>query len=596
MTRHLPLRWRITLAFALVMAAVFVLLEAWLQEAALNAGTASMAQSLRSETELVAHHLASQGGKWQRSQPLARMVRDLDQRCGARLTLIGGEGEVLADSRDRAEAMENHARRPERLQAIAGGWGQAVRHSATLGVDMLYVAQALPGSGSPPVVLRLAEPMTTVREASLGLRRIMLGALILVLVLVWAVSFLLAGALTAPVQSLVRVARRVDRGDLRARVEDVKGAELGELAAVFNAALDRLGELAATSQRESRYYAAILEQMSDAVIIVDRAGRVQFLNPTFARLLAVPAEETQGRPAEEITLNYQLTELLRRAAEQNSVQRDEVRLVHPEPRVLAAAVTPLVDEQGQVMGAIGLLRDVTDRRQVEEMRRDFVSNASHELRTPAAGVKALAEALQMGALADAERAPRFVQQIVEAADRLTNILDDMLILTRVERGQELLQATWLAAREALGEAADQVRPAAEAKGVRIEVQAPEADRLYADAGGLLTILLNLLDNAVKHTPAGGTVTLSGRAVPEGYEVAVSDTGVGIPEEHLGRIFERFYRVDKARDRATGGTGLGLSIVKHTVEAHGGTVRVRSVVGEGSVFAVFFPQPPNGYHR
>ena len=210
------------------------------------------------------------------------------------------------------------------------------------------------------------------------------------------------------------------------------------------------------------------------------------------------------------------------------------------------------------------------------------------MRTPAAAVKALAEALQMGALKDRERGPRFVQQIVEAADRQTSILDDMLTLTRVERGSELLHIGPLKAAEAFEEAARQIRPAATARGVDLLVEVAPDDQLQADASGLHTILLNLLDNGVKYTPQGGSVTLHGRAVPGAYEITVSDTGIGIPTEHQSRIFERFYRVDKARDRATGGTGLGLAIVKHLMETHGGRISVRSADGQGTTFTLSFP--------
>lgn len=595
----LALRWKITLTFTLVMLAVFLLLEVYLRHVAFAAGMQNMAQGLLSETRLAARALP--GRPWEPGPALQSLGRELDQRSGARFTLIAANGRVLADSREDPAGMEDHADRPERLQAVGQGWGQAKRHSATLGVDMLYVALALPDTGTPPAVLRLAKPLTAVHAASDSLRHVVLGVFAVAVVILWLVSYLLAGALTAPVQSLVRVARRVDRGDLQARVEDVRGGELGELATVFNAALERLADLVASSQRESRYYAAILEQMGDCVVIVDPAGKVQFVNPAFTRLFPGtetpdPALRGRGLPsptptAAQVTLSYDLSALLLRAVEQRAVQRDEVRLVQPEPRVLATAASPLVDEQGQVIGAIGLLRDVTERRRLEEVRREFVANASHELRTPAAGIKALAEALQAGAFRDAEKGPRFVTQIVEAADRLTSILDDMLTLTRVERGQELFSALWLTAAEAAHEAAAQVSPTAQAKAVQLRVDVPDTDRVFADANGLHTILVNLLDNAVKYTPATGTVTVHGRSVPEGYEFAVSDTGLGIPPEHQPRIFERFYRVDKARDRATGGTGLGLAIVKHTVEAHGGRVAVRSVPDEGSTFTVFFPTPP-----
>jgi two-component system phosphate regulon sensor histidine kinase PhoR len=328
--------------------------------------------------------------------------------------------------------------------------------------------------------------------------------------------------------------------------------------------------------------------MSDAAVILDAAGRVELVNAEFERLFGVEQREIEGKLLEAIALNYDVSRLLARAREQGTTQRDEVRLIHPKTRTLLGVATPLTGADGEVMGAVGLLHDVTDLSRMDQVRRDFVSNASHELRTPAAGVKALAEALQRGALSDPERGPDFVRQIVEASERLTAILDDMLVLTRVERGQELLHPEWVEVRHAVEEALGQVRRRAETEGVSLEWSVSAEDRAYVDRNSLQTILTNLLDNAVKYTASGGRVTVRGRASPEGYEIAVEDTGVGIPEQDRERIFERFYRVDKARDRTTGGTGLGLAIVKHSVEAHGGHVRVRSRPGEGSTFTVFLP--------
>jgi len=584
----MPLRWKITLAFSAILALVFFALDAYLHRAILQAGEEAMAQGMLAEARLAARSLPPP--PWNSDLKLQDLITDLDRLSGARLTLIDSEGVVLADSREQPATMDNHADRPERQEALGGGWGQAKRRSDTLGLDMLYVALALPDTGQPLAVLRLARPMDAVRAASQSLRRAVLTTLCLALPLIWLASYLLAGALTAPMGALARVAQRVERGDMNARAEAIGDPELGDLAKVFNAALDRLAALVGYSQRESRYYATILEQMTDAVVIVDQQGKVQFINPAFERLFGVQETEAEGRSPEQVTLNYDLGSLLLRAIEQKAAQHDEVRLVQPEGRILATVVSPLVGEDDTVIGAIGLLRDVSELRHLDEVRREFVANASHELRTPAAGIKALAEALQVGAFRDPEKGPRFVEQIVEAADRLTNILDDMLTLTRVERGQDLFRAAWLPAPEALRQAANQVLLVAQAKNVRLEVAADNGARVYADPSGLQTILINLLDNAVKYTPEGGTVSVSGREVPNGYEIAVADTGVGIPPEHQGRIFERFYRVDKARDRATGGTGLGLSIVKHTTEAHGGKVSVRSTPGEGSTFTVFFPSP------
>lgn len=589
----LHLRWKITVAFTLLAAAVFLLLDISLQALAARHGRDLMQDSLLNEARLAARSLPPP--PWTLNPSLQLSAVELDRLAQARITVIAPDGRVLADSRENPASMENHRERPERLQALSAGWGAVRRHSKTEGLDMLYVATSLRGSdGSSGWVLRLARPMTEVQAASQRLRQAIWLGFAIAAALVWLAGLLLSNSLTEPIERLVRVARRVDAGDLQARVEGVRGPDLGELARVFNSAVDSLSRMVAQSRDESRYYAAILEQMTDAVVVIDNAGHVQFINPNFARLFGLQSEDVQGRSSEEIALNYDLTALLLRAVAQAAVQSDEIRLLYPAPRVLATAVTPLLDENETVVGAIGLLHDVTDLHRMDEVRREFVANASHELRTPAASVKALAEALQMGALKDADRGPRFVQQIVEAADRQTRLLDDMLMLTRVERGRELLQVASVDAAEAFEEAARQIRPAAEAKRVSVQVEAATG-HLTADPNGLYTILLNLLDNAVKYTPAGGQITLRGTGVPGGYEITVTDTGIGIPLSDQPRIFERFYRVDRARDRATGGTGLGLSIVKHLTEAHGGRVTVRSAPGEGSTFAVFLPAVNAGEH-
>lgn len=587
---NLQLRWKIAFSFTLLTAVAFGLLDSYLQSAALKNGQEGMREAMLNEARLIVQLLPPR--PWQASAHLQAVVKHIDEALSARVTLINTDGGVLADSRDDPHLMGSHADRPERLQALSNGWGWSRRYSTSLQTDMLYVTLALPAQGSTAhSVLRLARPMIDVAQASQQMRQTTLLAFGITVPLVWLVSIWLAGTLSAPLQSLVRVARRVDRGDLQARVEDVRGGELAELSGTFNRALDSLVQLLATSRRESRYYAAILEQMSDAVVIVDSKGKTQFVNPTFARLFGIDAGAVTGRSSEQIALNYDLSSLLVRAVQQAEVQSEEIRVLHPEMRILATAVTPLLDEQQHMMGAVALLRDVTDLHRVDEIRREFVANASHELRTPAAGIKAMAEALQIGALHDPVRGPRFVQQIVDAADRLTSLLDDMLTLTRVERGVELLSIAPRDAAEALQEMAGQLLASAQAKNVDLQVQVQPGDRVVADLRGLHTVIVNLVDNAIKYTPAGGRVRLSGRSVANGYEISVSDTGVGISTADQSRIFERFYRVDRARDRATGGTGLGLSIVKHLVEAHRGRISVQSVVGEGSTFTVFFPFTP-----
>lgn len=584
----MSLRWRIALCFTLLAAVVFGGLWVYLEAAARRLSVASTQERLLAETRVVARILPPV--PWEPGEPLRRLVKELGVETGARLTLIAPDGRVVADSWYDPAALESHADRPERLEALTAGVGSAVRRSGTAGLPMLYVA--IPVGPADPLawVLRLSVPLVTAEAAAAELRRVLALAFALAVLVIVLLSLRLAGTLTRPVQRLVNVARRVARGDLRARVETPLGAELAVLAAVFNDALDRLTEVTESAQREALRYAAVLEQMSDGVVVVDQQGRVQLVNRAFAEIFGLDPTWAQQRRLEEVSLSYELSVLLARAREQGTAQHAEISLARPRPRFLYGVATPLHDERGQPQGVVGLLRDLTEAHRLEQVRQEFVANASHELRTPAASIRALAEVLAEGALQDAEKGPHFVRQILAEADRLTRLLDDMLVLTRVERGAELLRPAWVAVPEAFAEAQGRVMPLAATRGVELVTQAEPEDQVWADAAGLQTVLINLLDNAVKYTPAGGRVTLAGRQAPGGYEITVTDTGVGIPAEHLPRIFERFYRVDKARDRATGGTGLGLSIVKHLAEAHGGRVGVDSTLGVGSTFSVFLPSP------
>jgi len=587
------LRWKIGLALTGAAAVLLGALGLYLRAALMRGTEDVVAERLLAEARLVAS--AMPAPPWQRGAALQKWAAQVDDRLGARVTLLGPAGEVLADSRRDPASMGSHADRPERQEAVRRGTAWVVRSSATLGTPMLYVAASLPGTPSPGV-LRLAVPLAAVESTSKHLRRGLGGAFILAALLFLGASAWLTGALTAPVQRLVDVARRVGRGDLEARVQGRAAGEVGELIEVFNSSMERLSRLVRSSQREARHYAAVLEQMGDAVVIVDAQRRVELVNGAFRRLFGARQEEVTGKRLEQIALNYDLSQLMARAVEQRAVQRGEVRALHPETRTLIGVATPVLDDQGEAVGAVGLLRDVTELHRMDQVRRDFVANASHELRTPAAGIKALAEALEAGALEDSQRRRDFVRQIVALSDRLTETLDDMLTLTRLERGQELLRPGWASAGPILAAAVQRAGARARAKGVDVQTAVADGDQLYVDAASAETILANLLDNAVKYTDAGGRVVVRGRRVAGGYEIAVEDTGVGIPADEHDRIFERFYRVDPGRGRKTGGTGLGLSIVKHSVDAHGGRVTVRSRPGEGSTFTVFLPDPASGPRR
>ncbi|MFP3903887.1 MAG: ATP-binding protein [Armatimonadota bacterium] len=588
--KNWPLRWRIALWFSLMATVILVVTGLYINHVVIEDHKRLIRRDLLAQTRLagllVADALSAD------SQRLQELAAEVDAQAGARVTVIGPDGAVLADSREDPDEMENHANRPERQQALRESYGAFERHSETLGIDMLYVASSLPDSDG--TVLRLALPLTDVQKTATRLHTTTLVTFVIAVIVIWLISGWLVSSLWVPVDRLVEIVRRVGRGELGVR-SDIDTGRLSELAGAFNESMQRLQQRVEESERQAQRYTAILAQMTDAVVVITPQGRVVFINEAFSRLFGVSSDDVEGQYIEEIALNYELSALLTRAATQKTLQRGEVRVLHPEPRDLIAVATPLHDDDNEITGVVGLLHDATELLRMDQVRRDFVANASHELRTPASSIRAMAEVLRDGAINDPERGPQFVQRILEAADNLTHLLDDMLTLTRVERGQELLNPEYIDVGDAFENAIKHIEPAAEAKDISLQQKfEPDGnEEVYVDKSSLQTVLINLLENAVKYTPSGGDVRLEGQKVSGGYHVSVTDTGVGIADEELSRIFERFYRIDKARGRDTGGTGLGLAIVKNIAEAHGGRVRVNSKPGEGSTFSVFFPDPEAG---
>ena len=337
----------------------------------------------------------------------------------------------------------------------------------------------------------------------------------------------------------------------------------------------------------AREYEAVVEWCGAGVAILAPDGRVRRANSEARRLLDMRAEAL-GRTILEATLSEELHALVRAAMSTGEAQQAQIRLRHQDSRIVAAAVAPIPSDESAAQWAL-VVHDVTDLRRLETIRRDFVANVSHELRTPLASILAMAETLQDGAIDDATVAARFLQAIIEEAQRLTRISNDLLVLADAETHPPTPTTFDLSAL--ISEVADRLQPAARRAGVTLRVGSPDGIEVCAHEDQIEQVLLNLIDNAIKYTPAGGSVEIGVERSPGSVAVSVSDTGIGIMREHLPRIFERFYRVDKARSRRSGGTGLGLSIVKHIVEAHGGRVTVESEYGRGSTFTFTLPEPP-----
>ena len=547
---------------------------------------ANLARGLEVQARLAALRAEAAGPLPLKSGAAQAEARLLASACGCRATLIAPDGRLAGDSAldDAALARaENHATRPEVAAAFSGSELVATRLSATIGRGMLYTAAPIRRGGALMGAARLSMPLAEVERQVARVRALVLWTTLAALLAAWLAAAALARGVAAPVAEMAAAARRLASGDYGARVRGLGGDELGLLGATLNELAARVQEVVGELSRDKAQLAAVLDQMEEAVVAVDAGGAVLVVNPALSRLLGVDAALARGRRYLETVRHNGIARMLGAVLRDGRPAAAEIRLFAPEELVFDAHAAPMM-QGGRVGGALLVLHDITRLRRLEAMRRDFVANVSHELRTPLASIQGYAETLRDGALEDEAHRLEFVKTIEEQAIRLSKLVDDLLDLSAIESGHRPPKLVSSALAPLLQSAAKDAAPAAAERGVRVLVaEMRELPPTRSDADQLRQVLANLIDNAVKYNEPGGAVELSARA--EGGEIVVSvrDTGVGIPEADLPRVFERFYRVDKSRSRDAGGTGLGLAIVKHLIEAQGGRVWAESRQPGGSTF-------------
>jgi two-component system phosphate regulon sensor histidine kinase PhoR len=506
---------------------------------------------------------------------------------GVRVTVIASDGQVLADSQSDPSTMENHAGRPEIQDAFAKGDGQTVRHSATINRDLLYYAVRHPVPGGTPVVLRFALPLQTVDEVLWKFRKRLWLASLVVLLVIGAAALLVSRSFSDRVDRLTAFSRRVAEGDFRPIDADRSGDALEVLAVSLNDTAARLDRTIRTLTEERNLSSAILGSMVEGVAVVNASERLLFANPGFEEILNLDVPTQSGSALVEIVRQTELLEAVRQVLK--GEPRVEAEIVTGTLRQRFFAVTVASVTAAATSGAVIVLHDITELRKLERVRRDFVANVSHELKTPLTAIQGFAETLLAGAIDDPKNRVRFLEIILDHSRRLARLTDDLLRLSKMDADRLDLEVQRLSVPyfvESCVETAQ--RPAAE-KDLRISVNLQ--DRLpdiAADRRRLAEVLQNLLDNAIQYTSPGGQIMLSASADAGEVKFTVSDSGIGIPQADQPRIFERFYRVDAARSRQVGGTGLGLAIAKHLVEAHGGRIWVESEVGQGSQFYFTVP--------
>jgi two-component system phosphate regulon sensor histidine kinase PhoR len=506
---------------------------------------------------------------------------------GARVTVIAADGRVLGDSQGDPQSMENHANRPEVLEAMAKGEGRSVRRSATLNRDFLYLAVRQNTSAGPAAVLRFALAPETVDEVLRSFRHKLWVASFFILLIAGAASLLFSRSFTDRVERLKEFSRRVAEGDFRPLPRDSSGDALGALGVSLNRTAARLDRTIQTLTEERNLSSAILGSMVEGVAVVNGSERLVFANPGFAEILGLDVPPTSGSALVEVVRQTELLEAVRQVL--GGEPRVQSEIVTGTLRQHYFAITVAAVRAGDTSGAVVVLHDITELRMLERVRRDFVANVSHEFRTPLTAIQGFAETLLAGAIDDSLNRTRFLEIILEHSRRLARLTEDLLMLSKMDAERLELEICRLSVSQLIESCLETAQRRGAEKDLRISVNMPQnLPDIAGDRRRLAEVLQNLLDNAIQYTLPGGQIIVSAISAEEGIVLTVSDTGIGIPKADQPRIFERFYRVDVARSREAGGTGLGLSIAKHLVEVHGGRLWVDSEVGQGSQFHFSLP--------
>jgi two-component system, OmpR family, phosphate regulon sensor histidine kinase PhoR len=577
--RFRSIRSRIAVSYALLITIALIGISAYMLRYMRSTYVDSLTERLVADAHLVGEiaRPALQSADITRAQTITNEVRTI---TGTRVTLVAPDGVVWGDSATDPAQMPNHLFRPEIQQALRDGRGVTSRYSDTVRYEMLYVAVPVTDQGTLLGFARVAVALDAIDADVARLRRnvgLAAGGIVFVAVIL---GFAIAEKTVGPVRTLTRAVQRMANGDLAVHMLPHSQDEIGTLTRDLRVMAGRLRETVGEMERQRAELLAILDHMADGIIIADADARVRMVNPAAARMLNIVAADVTGRSFAQVVREHQIIDVLQHCLHE---QEEQVELIEVGERgpFLQIIATPLQTESDSG-GCLLVLQDLGQIKRLETTRREFVSNISHELRTPLASLRALVDTLRDGALQDPPAALRFLDRMDAEVDALTQMVQELLELSRIESGQVPMALAPVSLPEIVHARVERLRPQAERKDLALQIDMPlSLPPVLADAERLGQVVTNLVHNAIKFTPSGGAITVTGELVGDYAMVSLTDTGRGIPAEALERIFERFYRVDASRSGR--GTGLGLAIAKHIVQAHGGEIWAESVQGRGSTF-------------
>jgi two-component system phosphate regulon sensor histidine kinase PhoR len=573
------IQWRITVSFILVVLIIMGILGVYLVNSTRNSQLDNLRSQLQNEVRIIAEASLPGFLGLDELSNLDALAKKLGAEIETRVTIVALDGTVLGDSEEDPVTMENHANRPEIVDALATGVGESTRYSTTLGQKMMYVAVPISYEDEILAVARVSLPLTAVESLVRQVTVIIIIAMAVATALVVLAAWIIARITTRPIRRLTVASQRIASGELGKKITIEAKDEVGELTQSFNEMSAKIKELVEAISEDRTKLATILDSMADGVIMTDAEGNISLANRAAEKLFNI--KEAENKPLIEVVRDHEVDELLKlclKTAGTQTVQYES----GTSKRYLRAIAIPIANS-----GVLLLLQDLTELRNLQTTRRELIGNISHEFRTPLAGIKAMVETLRNGAVDDKKTAGDFLTRVDSEVDRLTQLVAELTELSRIETGKAELKKEPVDLNQLVEEVITQLSPQAERQKLSISQDfTADLPSVPADKDRVRQVIANLVHNAIKFTHPGGRITITTRTLEGSVVVDIADTGIGIPKEDLARVFERFYKGDKAR--AGEGTGMGLAIAKHVVEAHGGNIWVESEEGKGSTFSFSLP--------
>lgn len=522
---------------------------------------------------------------------LQEKIDSLAQLNDSRITVISKTGEVLAESQNDVNEMDSHKNREEVQQILKDHKksGLSIRYSETLGYQMMYSTIPIIEDGELIGVIRSSMSLSEIDKAMKSIWQVLFWVVGSAILLIGLLSIKISRSISSPVEEMIEVSEKLTNGQYETTVKSRPKGELGQLVTSINILSTSLDNQMKEIRDNEQRLSGVLSNMMSGVLFIDEEGKLILANKAAANLLSLEPDQLIGKNYVEVSRNVTLSQLIEKSVSTGKEVSQEVQLLFPKERILDAHLAPYMDESGNLTGVIVVLHDMTAIRKLEKMRSEFVANVSHELKTPITSVKGFTETLLDGAIDDKEIARTFLEIIHKESERLDRLVHDILDLSTIEQQKNHQQLSKVDLSALVHTAGEILKKKAKAKEIEIKLPSPTPVEINGVTDRIQQIILNLVANGIAYTGNGGTVEINILDHADTVDLIVRDTGIGIPSSELNRIFERFYRVDKARSRNSGGTGLGLAIVKHLVDLHDGTIQVNSEEGQGTEFIISFPK-------